>query len=138
MVKVKFRPPTLEDKNFILNSWLKSYRNSPFAKQMINPVYFKNHEKLLKTLISSCLITIACNPEDEWQVYGYIVFENLGNDVSVIHYAYVKRTFRKLGIAKQIFESINPQNTPSFYTHHTKHVDYLKNKASLIFDPYKL
>lgn len=135
---VKLRAPNKADLNFILNSWLKSYRNSGFAAPMINPVYYKNHEPLLKDLLSSNLITVACNPLDEGQIYGYVVFNYLPGDILVLHYIYTKHSFRRFGIAKQIMASIRKSDDAILYTHHTKYAELLKNKLPIIFDPYKL
>lgn len=136
--QIKLRPAKLEDLNFILNSWLKSYRNSPFAAKMINKVYFTNHQKLIKNLLANNLITIACNPQDEEQIFGYTVFNYMPADVLLIHYMYVKHTYRKFGIAKEMLTAIQKEQTGVLYTHHTKYADLLKSKVALIFDPYQV
>lgn len=136
--KVKLRPAMKEDLNFILNSWLKSYRSSPFAAKMINKVYFSNHQEVIKSILADNLITVACNPEDEGQIFGYMVFNTLPGNVLLIHYTYIKHTYRRMGIAKFIYDAIKTDDLGVLYTHHTKYADFLSNKLTLIFDPYRI
>ncbi len=44
---------------------------------------------------------IACDPSDPEFIYGYLVVRPL-DDVKIIHYAYVKKPFRKFGILKKL------------------------------------
>ena len=137
-VPLKFRAPTVSDKSFIFNSWLKSFRHSPLAKPLCNEVYFKNHKVIVENILKRSRVLIACNPEDEDQIYGYIVYEPIIDDITVLHYVYVKFTYRKLGIARTIVEGSIDIKNPILYTHHTETVKRIKDKLDLIYDPYRL
>lgn len=137
-VPLKLRAPSNEDLNFILNSWLKSFRNSSFGSPQCNAVYYKNQQLLIKALLSQNLITVACSEQDDNHIYGYCVFNYLPGDILCIHYLYTKFSFRKMGIARRIVDSIQKVDMPVLYTHHTKFAELLKNKLSIIYDPYKV
>jgi len=117
-IPVKLRPPSPSDKEFILSSWLKSFRNSDLSNFIPNDLYYTYHGNIVKSCLLRSLATVACNPEDEDQVYGYLVYELLG-DIFIIHYVYTKNIFRDCGIAKHMLKSVYPQfgQAESFITH---------------------
>jgi len=135
-MKIKMRAPNTEDTNFIFNSWLKSYRSSNFAKDQCNVVFFENYKKVVSDLIERSLITIVCNPEDDNHLYGYIVFENLPGNNLLVHYLYVKHTYRKQGIAKQLVGSVRTSSNPILTSHHTQ-VCKTSKSIIYIYDPYR-
>lgn len=101
------------DINFILNSWLKSYRNSKKTKKMTNDEYYTKQSKLIFELLQSSQIRVACNPEDIKQIFGYIVYEVSG----VVHFAYTKQVYRKFGVLKALLVQANLYNKPIVCTH---------------------
>lgn len=137
-VPVKLREPSQEDKNFILSSWLKSFRNSDFPRRMCNAVYYKNHQIVIKNLLDDCLITVACDPEDEQHIFGYAVYERLPAGALVLHYLYTKFHCRKLGVARFMVESIYSGDLPILFTHYTKYSTMLMTKKDAVYDPYRL
>ena len=137
-IEIQYRPITEDDMSFILNSWLKSYRNSEFAKDLANPVYFENHSKIIQHLLAKSNVIIACNPEELTQIYGYSVFEQY-ESVTILHYIYVKFPYRKFGIAKNLFSFAQPD--PKEFTlisHIPRNLDKLSKKFNLIFDLYRI
>lgn len=124
---IKLRPPSIQDKEFILNSWLKSNRNSDLTNYINNNLYYNYYDKLVKNCLMRSQATIACNPEDENHVYGYLVYELLG-DIFIINYVYVKKTFRELGVAKQMLTAVYPEfgQVESFITHIDKTLSVIK------------
>jgi hypothetical protein len=104
---IKLRPPLNDDVQFIVCSWLKSNRNSDLTNYVNNEDYYKNHPKIIEDLINRSLITMAVDPEDDNHIYGYVVHENTGSKF-IIHYIYVKYTYRNFGIAKKMLTAINP------------------------------
>ena len=134
-IQIDYRAPDVSDKSFIFNSWLKSFRNSPFAKPMPNEPYYKNHKQIIEKLLKKSKVLIAANPSDPLQIFGYIVYEELG-DVKILHYVYVKYSFRKFGIAKNMVNSIT-EDKAFLYTHHVDLLRKIKDKYSMLYDPYK-
>lgn len=135
---IAFRSMEKKDHNFILNSWLKSYRNSDFAKDMANPVYFTNHTHVIANLVARSNVIIAHNPEFPDQIYGYIVFE-CPEDVAIIHYIYVKFPYRKFKIGSTLFRFAQPNDKEfSLITHLPRNYEGLSAKYNLIYDLYKM
>ncbi len=133
---VALRTELPDDRSFIFSSWLKSFRHSPFAKPMTNTVYFEAHHAVIDDLINRSQLVIACNPEDQTQIYGYIVAEVI-NGIFTVHYTYVKHTYRKLGIANLLLSAFD--RDPSLlacYTHHTYFAERIANSKNLLYHPY--
>jgi GNAT superfamily N-acetyltransferase len=126
------------DVGFVFNSWLKSYRNSNFSRDIPNSIYFGSHHKLIERLISRSEVKIACNAEDAGQIYGYIVAEKV-QGILTLHYMYVKHTYRNMGIGKVLLNQFEWDfSTAGCYTHETKIVSRLAAKYNLAYHPYLL
>jgi len=74
---IRIRAATEEDISFIFNSWLKSFRDSNFGKQITNTIYFAQHHKLIENLLQSCNVFVACNESNPGELYGYICYEKV-------------------------------------------------------------
>lgn len=135
---IRFRPATAEDANFIFNSWLKSYRNSHFAKLISNTIYYSEQHKILEELVKKCTTIIACNENDSSQIYGYINGGTIDGFLT-INYVYVKHSFRNMGIGKSLLNLFDhdPANA-AIYTMHTRIADRLAPKYNLVFHPYAM
>jgi len=133
---INIRPATQEDVGFIFNAWLKSYRNSNFARQLSNTIYFAEHHKVIERLLRNYTTVIACNPEDPEQIYGFI---NAGftDNIFTLNYVYIKHPFRKMGIAKELFNVFeHSMEYASIYTHKTRVAEKLEEKYNMIHHPY--
>jgi ribosomal protein S18 acetylase RimI-like enzyme len=122
------------DVPFIFNSWLKSYRS--MARTVSNPVYFEFHHKAIEALLQRSEVLVAVNPADANELYGYIVYEVV-QDVPVIHYAYVKQSFRGLGIATALAAKLQVSGG-GFYSHETRAgIEVLAHKGlKFVYNPY--
>lgn len=94
-------------------------------------------------LVSVSNTLIAHDPENDDIILGFITFESglyLGQHKPTLHYVYVRRRFRKIGIASQLFQEAFPsEQAPIAYTHLTRSIKdaKLKEKWNLgEFDPY--
>lgn len=135
---IRIREANQEDVAFIFNSWLKSYRQSLFARNITNTIYFDQHHKVLENLLKTNKVIIACNEKDPSQMYGYIC-AGKEDGIFVLHYIYVKHTYRNLGIGKELLNSFDHDiNTAAVYTHHTRIAEKLAAKYNLLFHPYLL
>lgn len=105
----KLRGPQKSDINFILSSWLKSFYSSKY--NLINdqfffaPDYWKYMKLLIQHIINKSLITVLVNPEDTDQIYGWACYQIIDSKL-IIHWVYVKYTFRKLGFGKHIYNAL--------------------------------
>lgn len=130
------RTPTENDVNFIMSSWLRSYRET---NRHINPVIFYNsQEALIFDLLKKARVYISCNPEHKSQIFGYIVFDQI-RDLTIVHYVYVKHPFRRLGIGSELFYSINRTlDLPCIATHHTRIFPEISRAWDIVYNPYIL
>lgn len=148
--EVAYRLLDPSEHNFIYNSFLKSYRDSPMVKGVPNTIYFKKQHDLIELFLVDprSRAIVACNAQDPEQIYGYILAQSrpgdAQGDVLVVHWVYVKQPFRNLGIAKQLFAKLSslPGERPTAavqYTHRVKTVDrLLQSYPHVTFNPYLL
>ena len=135
---IRLRPLVEEDRSFIFSSWLKSYRFSHFGEKITNTIYFEEHHKIVERLLDNSKVLIACNESDPSQLYGYIVVEEEGG-ILVVHFLYVKHTFRNVGIGKTLLDAVgHSTDKASVYTHHTRMADKLSSKYNFVYHPYLL
>lgn len=135
---IKIRHAKVEDLNFILNSWLKRYRDAIRARFVSDRDYYAiQHEVISKILAQPGLIAlIACNPSDENQIFGYVVAEqsHLVPDLLFVHWTYTKGFARKYGIAGSLLKAL-PAASTVHYTHKTALVEFLDKSKQAIFNP---
>ncbi len=134
---VRLRNMQAEDKNFILNSWLKSYRKAPAVRRMENNAYFHEQSKIIKDLLENVNVLIACSAEDSTQIYGYLVSQRIDN-VFVMHYLYTKLPFRNCGIGKMLIAGRDHElgKLAAVYTHHTDQANRLAYKYKFMYNPF--
>jgi hypothetical protein len=126
------------DLEFIYSSWLKSYRQSEFAKNIPSTQYFPYHHNLITTIIAQPTnnTTILCDPDDESTILGYIVYNT---KEPIVFYMYIKHTLRRFGLGKYLLESIRTNfGEESFIkcTHKVQAWSKVNKKHNLIFNPY--
>lgn len=131
------RPGKVEDANFIINSWLKSYRDSEFAVAIPNEIYYPHHENMIKHILlqDTNSVTVLCDPDDEDHIIAYAVYNT---KFPAMFYLYVKHAFRNLGIGRYLFESIRKEYGHNVKMHCTHKMRSWKKFKSLglVFNPY--
>lgn len=135
--EVQLRPMVASDVNFILHSWLESYRKSPQVETVLGPVYFRQHHRLLSSLLPGCSVIVLANPEDLNQILGWACWQKL-SDFLVLHYVYVKAPFRQLGLARTMVEFAKraTQTTGVHHSHSTRAGLRLARRLGSVFNPY--
>jgi len=112
---IAFRAAVPGDFKFIFDSWLRSWRKSPWAGVIPNNVYYPLTRGVIEQLVGrGAEFIIACSPKNPDAILGWLCYELAGPD-AVVHYAYVKDPFLPFGIGKQLVDRI-PGNKPGFYT----------------------
>lgn len=135
-VPIRIRPATEIDVPFIFNSWLKSYRGDNFAKGITTTIYFNEHHKVIEELLKTCTVLIAANHDNPQDIFGYVCAERI-DGVFVIHFAYTKQTYRRLGVIKALFNELGHDfTTAALFTHQTKYSDRLGPGRNLVYSPY--
>ena len=132
----RLRPMIEDDLPFLFNSWLKSYRFSHFGEKITTTIYFEDHHKVIDKILKNNQVIMACSPEDSSQLFGYIV-AGREDDILVLHFIYVKHTFRNMGIGKTLLDAVgHSSDVASVYTHHTRMADKLSSKYNFVYHPY--
>jgi GNAT superfamily N-acetyltransferase len=130
-VKIRDGKPT--DAEFILNSWAASYRNNVVFGAIPKDTYFKFYREFTVSILERSQAFMACNPENEDQLFGYIIYRFKG-DLPIVSYLYVKQAFRRFGIGRILLDSVSP--TAKMITHiMPKYEQWLKNQ-SCVFNPF--
>ena len=118
---VGVRDALAEDKPFVIDAWLMSFRQSHFA----GPISAKRYRDIYSVEISDLIlrpqshVRVAYNRENTGQIFGFLCFEE-GHKFPVVHYLYVKKPFRLMGIAMMLMRDagVNP-NRRFLYTYRT-------------------
>ncbi len=126
-IKILVREPQPEDINFILSTMLKGlYYGSRFWSLVDQDAFFSNYEPFIKQMMLSNTIKVACLEEDPDVILGYSLFKQ-----SNLHFIFVKKSYRKLGIAKLLY----PKDTETV-SHLTDMGDSIRKKLNLKFNPF--
>lgn len=95
---LKIREGVADDLLFILRTWASGlYYGNDFYKKIDKTDYFEKYPIILQNLIGRSSVHVACLSEDPDIIVGYVVFTS-----NVLHYVYVKKAWRKLGVAKSL------------------------------------
>jgi hypothetical protein len=93
----RIRAAVTGDIAFISSTWKQSFwRESTWANRITWRVFEPGHAKVIASLLEKSHVLIACDPESESEILGYLVFEGL--PVNALHFAYVKPSFRHAGV----------------------------------------
>lgn len=120
-------------RNLIYATWLRSYEaNSLQTKNIKRDAFFAGHHRVLDAIFArDPQVTLAVLPDDESVVLGWAVTEP-----GVVHYCYVKPSFRRYGIAKAL---LNHVHRPFEYTHHTFILRQIpQHVEDCDFNPYRV
>lgn len=131
---IRTSSPKFEEMPFILDSWIASFRKSPWAGVVTNDRWHEVMSQTLTALLPSTKIIVATPGDDAIRrIIGYIAIAEPSDDLKcpVIHYGYVKQKFRGLGVAQQLLEAASPflGTTPGVYTFRTKASSWLEARG---------
>lgn len=110
------------DYAFITDSWMKSTRDEPWSGVIPNNMAMAVLVETIRQLVTrGAVIHVACNPERENQVIGWLCSEPGRNGERVVHHMYTKRTFRRMGVAKQLLAHVGLRPDDPFpFTYRTR------------------
>lgn len=127
-----------EDKNFIYNSYLKSFHQNYPIKFVPPTIYYKGQSDVLDFLMKSANVMLAVYPEDASEIMGYVIYEYIA-EVPIIHYVYVKNLSRRKYVATKLVEQILGEQKLLIYTHYVEDFPKFKYKlkgAKMVYDPF--
>jgi hypothetical protein len=97
----RIRPIEPEDVAFVICSWLEGYwDDGPFELVMPKSQWWRRWHVVIENILADerCKTLIACNPENEEQLYGFVS----ARPPDILHWVYVKQPYRGNGIAKEL------------------------------------
>ena len=129
---------TDNERDFAISYWLDFYRkSSPFAKAIAPSVYFDEHKKrALECLKANAYVYV--DPKDMDHYLGFICgTRGIGQDI--LHFAYVKKSVRGIGIGAQMAETLyEGTKSKELIITHQGEIFGLKNwHEKVIYNPYK-
>ncbi len=106
-----------DDRKFILNSWLKSFKHSYYAGTIPDDLYWSVYSDTIQRILDSddSEVLIACDPKAEKIIWGYLICER-GFTKPVVHWVYIKQPFRGFGIARDLVNASIVKDGGSMYT----------------------
>ena len=104
-------------------------------------IYYKEMHDVIKSVLSdrSAYILVACSPDDDAAIYGYIVAQGVGAAL-VFHWVYVKHPLRNFGVGRNLELAVKTHvpHESIAYTLRTKLTDILTRKDAYVFNPFIL
>lgn len=92
------------DRNFVLSSWLKSNLASRDHRDIRREVYYEFLTPVVSSILERAVCLVLCDIESPDHIYGYIVYEP--GELLVVHYVFVKHSFRRFGFAKMLIDEV--------------------------------
>lgn len=120
------------DTEFIYSTWLQGVRYSNYLFRAIpEDVFYPLYKKLVTKVLQKqeTKPQIACLSDAPEVIVGYCIRES-HPDYSTVHWVYVKKEWRKLGVASRIF----PKDT-KIVTHLTK-VGMAVKPKNVVYNPF--
>ena len=134
MIPFEYRQPTSDDTSFIYATWLNNARRLFDHRFIRSRIYFKGYKSHIERIMRDAQVTVICNPESPTQIFGWVCFTPK-TEFTLVHYAFVKETYRNLGLMKALIGSFPGQKV---ITHITPKVQEVTDKYELVYNPYAL
>lgn len=125
---IKTDSPRVEELPLIYDSWIRSFRNSPYAGCVVNDIWYETMKHTLDAVLPKARVIVALPGDDAIRrVIGYVVVEK----PNIIHYIYVKQKFRGLGVAAQLLEAATAalEASSGYYTFRTPASKWLESRG---------
>lgn len=137
--QIDIREAEESDHAFIFSTWLRCYKHeSAFAKPIAPKVFFARHHKVVERILAYKETRIlVCSPkDDDHTILGYLVYTD-AKPKPVVQFCYVKMPFRKLGVAKALWNEALIVPEYSLYTHRMDDMKWAEQRWPLMeYDPY--
>lgn len=132
----KIRQANGKDLSFIFDTWLNSFRyDSPLGRACRNSVFFHEYKQVIDRVLSEAETLVAHSNENENHILAYLTFEP-----RILHYAFCKEPFRRLGITKALYtQAFGSLDAKIEFTHRTGYVsDFVRTMDHLTHNPFRL
>lgn len=120
---IDFRPYSIDDIPLIRSSWANSFYKGNHSHKLIPPDDFHHmHRSIIDRFFMrpKATIIVCCEKKDPNNILGWVALE-IFPTVTVIHYIYVKFSYKGEKISSKLLEKV-PQGWPFVMTHMTERV----------------
>lgn len=133
---IDIRNASPPDFALIRDAWLKSYRKAEDTRGIDSEDYYRHHGDLVELALLTCNVKVASWVKDRTQLYGWICGIEHPRLGAILHYAYVKSMFRRLGIGRQLLLALFPTRAERCMT--TTHRTWASTLAPMAqhYNPY--
>ena len=139
---VELRAANDTDIEFIVNSWLKSYRWNLHVKEIRDDDYYPGQREVILECLRVSRVAVACLEASPSVIVGWACGDSPDVDASQLDFVYVKREFRKYGIARALVVEVAgcpDDGVSTFVTHMTKSFRHWTEKHNCYrYNPYLL
>jgi hypothetical protein len=139
---VSYRPATPADMPLIMDSWLKSWRVSPWAGIIPNNTFYPLTRGVIEHIVMrGAEFEVACSEQKPDLIFGWICREqtNEQTPIAVIHFLYVKDPYLKYkdGSGRTIGAGLvgRAPGRPGLYTFRTRQLEEVARVAGFRHAP---
>ena len=95
-----FRDGEAGDRGYIIDTWLQTYRRSPFASKLPDFAYWSRfgHVGVVEAMVDAGRLLVCTLPEGGSWMYGWLCCDGLG----ALHYLFVRDEFRGQGMGRAL------------------------------------
>ena len=122
---IEIRPPIPADEAYLFRTHLDSIRVTGVAfKNHRDKIFYKYAHKVLSAILArGAKVLVASAPGDTSVIYGVLIYEPTPipeeDKEGVLHWAYVKSTYRRLKVATRLIEASGIDPNKAYYTFST-------------------
>lgn len=129
------RPGVEGDHNFIIQSWIRSWRISKPGKLIPQEIYsFEMSHLVMSTLARSSCDVVAAAAEPS-TIVAWIVYDQRPR-LGVVHFAYTRPQARKRGVCRELVARVGAEGRQLLYTHHTDAGGQVAQRLGCTYDPF--
>jgi hypothetical protein len=102
-----------DDVNYIIDSWVQSYRHSPDMQAVDDNLYKVEMRNRVYREVAQNKVLVACNPQVQNSIYGWICFipPQVFGHLPVVSYVYVKSSVWRRGIGSGLVDLARASGT---------------------------
>ena len=141
MTEVAIRRATPGDLPYLLSTWLNHYKeHSYFALRIKRRIFFERHHQVISNILSrpGTEVLVVHSTEDPEVNFGFLVSEVQADHEHVIHFAFVQKKLRRLGLCRKMMREMQLDWDACLFTHWTYTAsDLVRRFPGLTYDPYR-
>jgi hypothetical protein len=134
----KIRSAQAEDIPFLYSTWLKAMKyDSDIGLSVRKSIFFEQYRQILDNILSDSKVLLAVHPDEPNVIFGYLVYQ----EPNILHFSFVKETFRRLGIASDLVKIAMAGSPIYIMTHQTRFLNEIADNLrhySLTHNPFLL